>query len=260
MDDLIRQRAQHFGRGDAHGGWLFAADVACSVERGTGQGERTDIQPRRARAEVDKVSASEFAQAAGGSHDRVLRYLDAWDAAAADGLVATAADLQPGDQPGLPDAERWSDYFSPTTRRIGRDRVEAVREQAREDGLSPRSVLATMGHTRALRSAILADEATAAAAQSALAERDQARLATPPEPRPHTRPAPRNYDRLVEQGVNAISVALAAEANGLWTPDGMSDALLYFLGQKLLDRQMPEGNFDDLLARVENYANQEAAS
>jgi len=64
-----------------------------------GQGERTDLQSRNARNEV-KVSAREFAELAGTTAPRVLRYLGAWDAAARDGLVPPAADLTPDYPPG----------------------------------------------------------------------------------------------------------------------------------------------------------------
>ena len=39
-DDLIRQRARHFGAGHKHGSWLFAADVACCVAPRAGAGRR----------------------------------------------------------------------------------------------------------------------------------------------------------------------------------------------------------------------------
>lgn len=68
--------------------------VACSVERGTGQGART--QPRRDRAEV-KISATEFARQGGTNKDRILRHLDAWDRLAQLSHVPPAAELGPDD-------------------------------------------------------------------------------------------------------------------------------------------------------------------
>ena len=38
IDSIITERAQHFALGDRHGGWVFAADVACCVEPGLGEG------------------------------------------------------------------------------------------------------------------------------------------------------------------------------------------------------------------------------
>ncbi|MFT4226090.1 hypothetical protein [Micropruina sp.] len=73
----------------------LAVLVACSVERGVGQGAR---EPRNDRYEVaEKVSASEFATAAGTSAPRVLRHLTAWHKLSDAGLVPPAADLTPAD-------------------------------------------------------------------------------------------------------------------------------------------------------------------
>lgn len=108
--ELIARRARHFGQGDKHGNWLFAADVACCVERGMGHGQH------RSHDDVDsaiiaKVSAREFAEKARCHRKTVANHLKAWEAAARDGLVTPAAELTPDSEPDLPDADRWHGYF-----------------------------------------------------------------------------------------------------------------------------------------------------
>jgi hypothetical protein len=79
-------------RGEA---WPFARLVACSVERGAGNG-----RPRTsAITEVSngKVSMKAFAARAGTDDKRVARYLAAWDRAAEAGHVTPAAELTPAD-------------------------------------------------------------------------------------------------------------------------------------------------------------------
>ena len=71
----------------------LAALVACSVEKGNGQGRR---QPRREHDEV-KVSAKEFGRRADTTADRVLRHLVAWQTLADQGLVMDPPNLAPGD-------------------------------------------------------------------------------------------------------------------------------------------------------------------
>lgn len=122
-DDIIRKRAEHFGRGDAHGHWVFAADVACCVRPGgAGQGgPRNDDRSGRTGDRQRKVSARLFAELAGQarrsigmrgvSHNTVLAYLDAWDRAAGAGLVPPSASLAPDSDPPLPPAERFAEFW-----------------------------------------------------------------------------------------------------------------------------------------------------
>lgn len=46
------------------------------------------------------------------------------------------------------------------------------------------------------------------------------------------------HDRTMEQAVNLISVATAAETSGKWTPSAESEALLHWLARLLADRHM----------------------
>ena len=77
-------------------------------------------------------------------------------------------------------------------------------------------------------------------------------------PKAQPRQRSRDYDKLVDRAVNDLMRAIAAESSGTWTPNTLSEALLYFLGQKLGDRRMPKGDFEDEFARIEQYANTEA--
>jgi hypothetical protein len=117
IDRLITQRARHFAAGDKHGAWLFAADVACCVEPNLGEGGRNLTGAPRA-SDNGKVSARTFADRAGiGSHDRVLRYLKVWDAAAAHDppLVPPSSTLNPRSEPELPNDTPSRDDANPTT-------------------------------------------------------------------------------------------------------------------------------------------------
>ena len=147
MHDLIRQRARHFGAGDRHGMWLFAADVACCVSPRAGGGSAA-VSSETAGA---KVSARTFAGLSGRGPATVLRYLKTWDRAAEAGLVRPAAELMPGDEPDLPDADRWKDYY-----RSGRE----PSEPSEADDVHP--------DPAAMREAILADPQTADAAWEAI--------------------------------------------------------------------------------------------
>jgi len=90
MNRTWQDNAAEFAALDQGEGWPFAVLVACSVERGTGG-------PRTASIDAVKVSAREFAEAAGTSDHRVARYLSAWDRAAELDVVIAAVDLTPND-------------------------------------------------------------------------------------------------------------------------------------------------------------------
>ena len=94
--DPISCDARDFGAYARTGGWTFALKVARSVRPG---GQSADETP--------KVSAREFAELAGCSPERVMRYYKAWDRAADDGLVPHFEILVPGQDIDLPDAEVW---------------------------------------------------------------------------------------------------------------------------------------------------------
>jgi hypothetical protein len=82
---------------------VLAADVACCVQPGEGDGIHRNDHDGVSREPPAKVSAREFAEAGGTTHQRVIRYLDAWDAAAEAGLVPASATLAPASDPALPE-------------------------------------------------------------------------------------------------------------------------------------------------------------
>jgi hypothetical protein len=112
MDPAVEQDAHEFGLHDKQGRWRLGLLVARNVEKGLGDRSLS----RRDRDTKGKVSARGFARAAKTSPDRVLRYLEAWERAADEGVVPHAADLSPGkevdlDVEMLPD---WEHYYDGT--------------------------------------------------------------------------------------------------------------------------------------------------
>ena len=89
--------------------WYAALLVASCAERA--QGRRTDLagNPRSG-----KLALTEFAELADCDRGTLAKYLDAWECAAADGLVPPAATLEPGAGVDLSqlDARAWEHYSS----------------------------------------------------------------------------------------------------------------------------------------------------
>ncbi|MFF9098018.1 hypothetical protein ACF1AY_08220 [Streptomyces sp. NPDC014776] len=159
LDDLVARDAREFGTYARTGGWAFALMVARSVRPG-GQSAQ----------ETPKVSAKEFAELAGCSPERVLRYYKAWDRAADDGLVPHFEALRPGQEVDLPDADVWLTYYTARTSAAS-ERGTAIVEAAAAEGIRPTKALEVAENPTALRAAILADPSTARAAQQALLDR-----------------------------------------------------------------------------------------
>ena len=157
-DGVVRD-ARDFGVYARTGGWAFALKVARSVRPG---GETA--------GETPKVSAKEFAELAGCSAERVMRYYKAWDKAADDGLVPHFEVLAPGQDAELPDSDVWHAYY---TSRSGAssDRGTAIAAAAEAEGIRPTKALEVAENPTALRAAILADPSTANAARAALLDR-----------------------------------------------------------------------------------------
>ncbi|MGW2744002.1 hypothetical protein [Streptomyces sp. NPDC001450] len=159
LSDLVARDAREFGGYARTGGWAFALMVARSVRPG-GQ----------AAGETPKVSAREFAELAGCSPERVMRYYKAWDRAADDGLVPQFEALQPGQDVELPDADVWLSYYVSRNSATS-ERGTAIAEAADAEGIRPTKALEVAENPTALRAAILADPSTARAARSALLDR-----------------------------------------------------------------------------------------
>ncbi|MGX1564622.1 hypothetical protein [Streptomyces sp. NPDC055506] len=159
VSDLVVLDAREFGAYARTGGWAFGLKVARSVRPG-GQGAD----------ETPKVSAKEFAELAGCSPDRVMRYYKAWDRAADDGLVPHFEELAPGQEVELPDADVWLSYYVSRNSATS-ERGTAITEAAEAEGIRPTKALEVAENPTALRAAILADPSTARAARQALLDR-----------------------------------------------------------------------------------------
>lgn len=159
LSDLVARDAREFGVYARTGGWAFGLLVARSVRPG-GQGAE----------ETPKVSAKEFAELAGCSPERVMRYYKAWDRAADDGMVPHFEALSPGQEVELPDADVWLSYYVSRNSATS-ERGTAIAEAAEAEGIRPTKALEVAENPTALRAAILADPSTARAARQALLDR-----------------------------------------------------------------------------------------
>ncbi|MFE2234777.1 hypothetical protein ACFXA4_19700 [Streptomyces sp. NPDC059442] len=151
--------AREFGVYARTGGWAFALRVARSVRPG---GQAAEDSP--------KVSAKAFAELAGCSADRVMRFYKAWDMAADDGLVPQFEALVPGEDVALPEADAWPAYYSSRSGAAS-VRGQAITAAAAAEGIRPTKALEVAENPTALRAAILADPGTAEAARGALLDR-----------------------------------------------------------------------------------------
>ncbi|MGW6490256.1 hypothetical protein [Streptomyces sp. NPDC055056] len=155
----VERDARDFGAYARTGGWAFGLKVARSVRPG---GQSADETP--------KVPAKDFAELAGCSPERVMRYYKAWDRAADDGLVPHFEILLPGEDIELPDAEVWCSYYVSRSSAAS-ERGTAIAEAAEAEGIRPTKALEVAENPTALRAAILADPSTAQAARAALLDR-----------------------------------------------------------------------------------------
>ncbi|MDX3644251.1 hypothetical protein [Streptomyces sp. MB09-02B] len=159
VDEQVARDAREFGVYARTGGWAFALKVARSVRPG---GELA--------GETPKVSAKHFAELAGCSPERVMRYYKAWDKAADDGMVPHFEALAPGEEIDLPDSDVWLSYYSSRSSATS-DRGTAITAAAEAEGVRPTKALEVAENPTALRAAILADPSTAQAARTALLDR-----------------------------------------------------------------------------------------
>jgi len=113
-EQLALSDAREFGRIVGRN-WEGALLVARSAERAE-QGRRSDLAQN---APGRKLSLRRFADEAGCSRKTAAGYLDAWNRAAADGLVPPVASLAPGTQVDLSrlDAKAWERYYSADSKR-----------------------------------------------------------------------------------------------------------------------------------------------
>lgn len=91
--------AREFGEFVRHGGnWRYGMLVARWVQKGAGQGHRSDLVSNETKS---KGSATEFARAASVGVATVGRYFNAWECAAENGYVPSATAINPGEEIGL---------------------------------------------------------------------------------------------------------------------------------------------------------------
>jgi hypothetical protein len=157
--EAVVRDARDFGVYARTGGWTFALKVARSVRPGGQPAEGSD-----------KVSAKAFAELAGCSAERVMRYYKAWDMAADDGLVPQFEALVPGEDVELPEADVWLSYYSSRSSATS-VRGHAITAAAEAEGIKATKALEVAENPTALRAAILADPGTAEAARGALLDR-----------------------------------------------------------------------------------------
>jgi len=109
IDAAAAEFARHTKSGS---GWALGLAVASCVRPGEGNGRPP--RNRSSRNSSHKVSAREFATKAGTSAGRVLRYLTAWERAAAAGVAPATDRLTPDNwnsENHLPTGVNWSDYY-----------------------------------------------------------------------------------------------------------------------------------------------------
>lgn len=169
MSDLVQRDAEEFGVHVKAGGWRLGLLVARNVEKGVGTG-----RPKKGETvSREKVSAAEFAQQSTTSTARVLRYLSAWEHAAADGLVPPAHALSPGEDIDL-DLDKlgdWDAYYPPIKSLDTRapEHRDAIEKAAAENGTTAEQVQRASASRPALIAAIKADPKTREAVASAIA-------------------------------------------------------------------------------------------
>lgn len=170
----ITQDAQEFGVHLRSGGWRLGLLVARSVMPGAGQSHRGS---RRNGRTDEKVSGEKFAELAGTSRPRALRYYDAWEKAAAAGHVPHAADLNPGVEVDLPDDEQvpWSDFYSAgrssnieSVRRSKPAVAQAIAEDPEFAAAAARALVESQ--PQALAAAVTADPVAADHMEAALSQ------------------------------------------------------------------------------------------
>jgi len=134
-----QDNAAEFALLDKGEGWPFARLIACSVERSRPgpKGDRND------RSDL-KVSATEFSEKAGTSRPRIIRYLDAWDKAAKQGLCTPSTDLSPADAPTVMEPDiAWGEIYD-ASKAGGRPRDSKPSDAAAIIGNAPGPVIEAM--------------------------------------------------------------------------------------------------------------------
>lgn len=161
--------AAEFGIHVRQGGWRLGLLVARNVTR-----SKPGSTKIVARATIKKVSATQFAKSSGTSADRVLRYLDAWKAAADQGHVPMPDTLTPGEEVDINmlTLPEWSTFYDQMLEPLRVQRAEADRqaEMAAEHAMT----LSQRHGARMTALAAAIDEAAAHPAEDATVILDEA--------------------------------------------------------------------------------------
>ncbi|MGW9075131.1 hypothetical protein [Streptomyces kronopolitis] len=215
-EDRLNADIEEFATHDRKGGWARALLIARRVEPRAGQGERTDLQPCFGRNKVfRRISAQEFARRSGSSAKRIMAFHEAWKRAAADERVPSIDKLEPGRHVELPDEEEvpffgeHGYYRSYEARMNDGHRRQAIEDEAERAGIKPGSPVYVAQQPKALKTAILADADTRAAAQEALAEFERREARADLEDRRAAAQAAEEGDRRQAQVAEAAEVARA---------------------------------------------------
>ncbi|QHA06015.1 hypothetical protein GQF42_24430 [Streptomyces broussonetiae] len=202
-EDRLNADIEEFATHDRKGGWARALLIARRVkpDEGHGVGFEQESTKRFDRTVFRRISAREFARRSHTSHKRVMAFHEAWKRAAADKRVPSIDELEPGRHVDLPDEEEvpffgeHGYYRSYEARMNNGERRQAIEQEAERAGIKPGSPVYVAQQPKALKTAILADATTRAAAQEALAEFERREARADLEDRVAARQAAREDDR-----------------------------------------------------------------
>lgn len=221
-EEALQADIDEFVTLDRTGPWKLALLVARRVTPGEGTGVRIDYQPRSGLNAFRRISAKEFARRASAAPRRVMALLDAWNRLAADGVVPPAAALRPDMSIEPPDTGEYPFYGKNGYYRsweasgLSTERRDAVEKEAEKSGTRPTAITYVMTHPTAVKTALLADEATRRAAREALEEFEARQAAADAEDRAAaaevTSERQRAYDSEHDGVIHAERDAYAAQA------------------------------------------------
>lgn len=109
-DTAARTNLRQAGEIEKSSRWTIARLIAASVEQAKAGRPAKNLGPR---TEISKLSIIAAAEVMSRSEKTIRAYLNAWNAAAADGLCAPSTDLTPADgwTAEMPDPEDWAHYW-----------------------------------------------------------------------------------------------------------------------------------------------------
>ncbi|GAA3627347.1 hypothetical protein GCM10022419_135860 [Nonomuraea rosea] len=217
-EEALQADIDEFVTLDRKGPWRLALLVARRVTPGEGNGVRIDYQRRSGLNVFRRISAGEFARRARTAPRRVIALLDAWNRLAADGVVPPAAALCPDTNIESPDTGEYPFYGKNGYYRsweatgLSTERRDAVEKEAEKSGTRPSAITYVMTHPTAVKTALLADEATRRTAREALEEFDARQAAADAEDRAAAAEVTGERQREYDDVIRAERDAYAAQA------------------------------------------------